>query len=948
MRLRASALIGRDRELRTVSDIVDGVVAGSGAAAAIVGEPGIGKTRVVGELLRSAAERDCVVAVGRATAGLPAPFRPVTEALLALERQYSIRSRTGAQVWARFLRPVVPAWGSADGAGETTVPVIGAALLRCLDAAGDGRPVLLVLEDLHWADAETLALVEFVADNAAASTVALVATMRPDPGEAVGIFRRLERRRSATVLELLPLAAHDVSTLVRDCLGGSVLPEVERFVVERCDGNPLFAEELLAGLQSSGSLHYDTGGWRADASISAGVPNTLADAVRDRMAALGDEDRTVVDAAAVLGRRFDWRTVQAMTDLSGDRVLASLRRAADIQLVEFRDGEHQFRHALTCDVVRDAVPDATRRELAARALERVADRSDVALLAGLAEQAGEHDAALGHLRALAAEHIAQGALSSATSVLRHAELLAAHVEDRVDVAIELAAALLLAGDGAAARRVCESVRPLVGPDLDPDRSRRAELHVLLARASILLGEWSRADEEVKRAEAFETSSVAVRPEVDAVAAHLRVSIGRLDDALPYAEAAITGALEASRPEIACEALEAVGRSARFQDPAASREAFRRSFEIADDAGLHAWRLRALHEISINEAFIDWRFDRLAELRREADAMDAVLTLAVVDLHDAGSRLIGGDVGGAEAATLRCVDACRRYRLNMLPIALVHEGVLAAFAGDRAAADAAVAEALELAPEDLDVRSQSVGWVDATFALAAGEFDEWWHDLDAAMSIVGDSASTIPSPWRGQWALSAAVRGDDGPARRLRASHAGVVLPNRVHLAMIEAIGSARAGHPDDADRTFAAADELLIGERSDLLRHVARIVVAPNAVEFGWGEPAAWLRAAESWASVAGLDGLTSAIRSMMRRLDVPVPRRGRGSNVVPPEFRRLGVTSREMDVLVLLVDRCSNREIANRLHLSVRTVEKHVASLLAKTSTADRHELALLVAAPA
>ena len=109
----------------------------------------------------------------------------------------------------------------------------------------------------------------------------------------------------------------------------------------------------------------------------------------------------------------------------------------------------------------------------------------------------------------------------------------------------------------------------------------------------------------------------------------------------------------------------------------------------------------------------------------------------------------------------------------------------------------------------------------------------------------------------------------------------------------------------------------------------------------GWGEPVAWLREAAAFFAARGERSVAAACRALLRRAGAPVPRTGRGDSAVPASLRALGVTSREADVLALLTEGLTNKELAARLHLSPRTVEKHVASLLAKTGCHRRTQLA-------
>jgi DNA-binding NarL/FixJ family response regulator len=124
-------------------------------------------------------------------------------------------------------------------------------------------------------------------------------------------------------------------------------------------------------------------------------------------------------------------------------------------------------------------------------------------------------------------------------------------------------------------------------------------------------------------------------------------------------------------------------------------------------------------------------------------------------------------------------------------------------------------------------------------------------------------------------------------------------------------------------------------------RQYARRLTAEAALVDGWGTPVAWLREAADFFAARGEQPIAAACRALLRRAGAPVPRTGRGDSAVPAKLRALGVTSREVDVLVLVAEGLTNRELAARLHLSPRTVEKHVASLLAKTGCRRRAQLA-------
>jgi DNA-binding CsgD family transcriptional regulator len=126
-----------------------------------------------------------------------------------------------------------------------------------------------------------------------------------------------------------------------------------------------------------------------------------------------------------------------------------------------------------------------------------------------------------------------------------------------------------------------------------------------------------------------------------------------------------------------------------------------------------------------------------------------------------------------------------------------------------------------------------------------------------------------------------------------------------------------------------------------LAAHLGLRLLAEAAIDDGWGQPGPWLRTAEEYFHTAGMTRAASACRSLLRRAGEPVRQHRRGTDAIPPRLRQAGVTAREYEVLTLIAARLSNREIGGRLFLSPRTVETHVANLLAKTGATSRADLA-------
>ncbi len=238
--------------------------------------------------------------------------------------------------------------------------------------------------------------------------------------------------------------------------------------------------------------------------------------------------------------------------------------------------------------------------------------------------------------------------------------------------------------------------------------------------------------------------------------------------------------------------------------------------------------------------------------------------------------------------------------------------------------------------DAEIEATSRGHVLAVWALAREERDEALEQLERAAGLAPPYSDVARAPHSGLRALLLAVVGEHtapSVAGELDGDAAVVGVTRRlVDLAL--AVLDGRTGDRAEAERRAELAFSAL--PDTPWFRAMALRLVAEAALQDGWGEPAAWLRAAHDFFDAAGMDAPAAACRLLLRRAGAPAPRPpGRGQH---PELARLGVTPRETEVLLLVAAGLSNRDIADRLVLSVRTVEKHV-----KTSTANRTQLAAL-----
>jgi DNA-binding CsgD family transcriptional regulator/tetratricopeptide (TPR) repeat protein len=936
-------LVGRDLELGIVHKAVEAAHHGAGGTVLLLGEAGVGKSRLVAQVCGFAREAGLTVACGRAVqAERPAALRPLAEAVLAGMRAEGLPEHPDLDPFRATLGRLVPQWGAGDSADGPSMVLLGEAVLRLARVLGRRCGFLLVLEDLHWADPETLAVVEYLADNLRAEPTLLLATLRPGTASPmVRLAHTLQVRNSATVLDLARLDRSQVIAMVRACLGDEPPPpEVDAFVAARADGIPLFVEELLTGLITTGALSREDGGWVARSRLTPRVPLTFGETVTQRLTALPSDARRVVEAAALLGRRFDWSPLASVTGLAADEVLAALRVAIDVQLLVDEPDGFRFRHALTRDAVLAELLPPARARLASRAADALeaADSelpdSRCELAAELREHAGQADRAADLLHMSARRAMARGALTTAEATLCKARELVGD-ERRITLDESLVEVLTLAGRTDEA--FVAGARVLAG--LHEDLTRAARTHLRLARAAVTAGRWRQADAHLKAA-----ARVGADPAVDALRAQVAIGEGRVADAVALAQRAVGIAEQAGEYEAACEALEVLGRAARLRDLAEAEAAFQRAHRIADAQGLVVWRIRALHELGTIDLHDGRGSDRLAAAREEALAAGALATAAVVDLPLSGVHWARHELDVLLAVTTRCVQVARRLRLPILPMALLY---LAGAHGEfdrREEMEAGIAAAHAAAPGDPEVEAAEWGHIRWAYWLARAEDARALDALDRAMSIYRVHPE-LPFPFRGVWVLLHTVLGDGAAARtEVRAGPQLTSRANWVLLRFADAVALGRSGHAAQALEGFAEAVAAGPSPGARVHQHVLRLV-SSAALRDGWGEPVTWLRQALDWFEAHNQQRAASSCRRLLRQAGVAVPRRGRGDATVPGELRSRGITSREMDVLLLVAEGLSNPEIAATLVLSPRTVEKHVASLLTRTGSRSRAQLAALAA---
>jgi DNA-binding winged helix-turn-helix (wHTH) protein/tetratricopeptide (TPR) repeat protein len=478
-----TAFVGREGVMTRLEGDLRLALAGQGRSVAICGEPGIGKTRTLEELVTRARARgaDAHLAWCYEGEGAP-PYWPWVQILRAHVQERGPEGLRGRTDPAAELVALLPELGAAaDGA----VPAARAApeegrfrlyqgLASGLRRAAGERPLVLIFDDVHWADPSSLRMIEFMAREIRRSPILLVVAYRDDALDEAHPLRatlaRLARQGSATRITLQGLTRQDVGRLVEALAGVVPGDRLVDAIHERTAGNPFFVQEIVLSLAEEGRLQAS----RVDEGLDPEVPPAVRDVIGQRLLALGPECGELLRGAAVLGPEFELPVLLAVTQQDEARAIALLdaaRRSQLLQEVPSRAGSYRFRHAL----VQETLYADTGRAARARLHRRIGE----ALIARYGEDSEEHAAALAHHFCRGAQRgeeeravrFAQAAGRRAMRLLAYEE--AARHYGRALEALELAAS--------------------------PDDALRAQLLIEQGRAFVRGGDGERAEAVLRRA-----------------------------------------------------------------------------------------------------------------------------------------------------------------------------------------------------------------------------------------------------------------------------------------------------------------------------------------------------------------------------------------------------------------------------------------------------------------
>lgn len=443
----------------------------------------------------------------------------------------------------------------------------------------------------------------------------------------------------------------------------------------------------------------------------------------------------------------------------------------------------------------------------------------------------------------------------------------------------------------------------------------------------------------------------VRPELEAaldvVDGHLALlpghaghgQQGRAQDAARRAAAV---AEERSLPVVACQAwqlLALLSRERGFDEADACLE---RMLAVSEQHALPVWRVEALVRLGANTFMRTGDPARLETARTAAQSLGALVPTQTVDGLLAMNAVMRGEWDGAHEIIERSVAASARVRnLGAHRYLLLASAALAAHRGRRRDLDRAMVRFRRAGGEESLLVPLQLGLCRAFAALLEEDRAGALADLDASLAWEREHPSFFYLS--GRYGLRPLLRILDGRGDRAELdatleSPGADLAWNQLFLRLAEGVLHGRAGDADRAARSVAAA--VADAAAFPLARHLGLRLVADAALAEGWGEPVGWLRTSEEYFYGAGIQPVAAACRAALRQAGASVGQHRGGWDRIPAPLRTSGVTPREYEVFVLLAERPGNQQIARRLSISPRTVEKHMASLLNKTGRADRAAL--------
>ncbi len=909
----------------------------------IAGEAGIGKTTLAEEAI---ARSSLPVFRSRAVGGVMPAYGLLAAALRdAIRRRDVPAPQTGP--YAAHLRCILHELGVPPA--QTDAQLQLEAFLEALDALSEGSPSILFLDDLQWADHASLELLPLLAERLEDRRLVLLAAYRSDGlprGHRLRWLRNeLRRRRPPVEINLTPLGPGETAALAEPVLGGKVSPSLAGTLHGRSQGVPLFIEELCLALQSR--LRTGPEGLELFPGEPVPIPESIRDMVLVRLEHLSEAERRTLEAAAVAGSEFD---LEMIAELSGDE--AALDALLEHHLIlGTREGRGAFRNDLIRETVLGAIPWSQQRRLNRQVASLLESRG------APPERVAEHWAAAGELVGAREALLAAAELSCRLHAYRdaaHAAHRALEIwpegeqEGRRLAALErLAYCAEVGGQLADAARAWREV--LASPLVREDLSRQAEAHRRLATVYGLQNAWKLHFESRRlAAEAFEAGGAWAEAAAEWLAGAARsTGLYDLTQALNMSERAAELARRAQRPDLEARALGLKGNvlsiSGRHQDGIKiATDALSMALERHEiDAAAEVYRRlgTTLEYASEYASSRDTYLTAYEYCKREGESVQAKLCLSCMSwvLFRTGDWR-------------RCMEVSREviqdpadaFSQAMAGCVL---GLVRVYRGENHEAR----ELLESAHR-IGLREQSpLAEMIACWGLALlAEFSDQPEDASSHYLRIleirrelGDTHDCLTALFSGV-SFFAARKAEQEASRCVSAlSEIAAGTGNFEALAILAfALGEMAAlhGDPDEAARKFTQAlgqmEKLGVPvEHSWVEARLGRTLVEAGNRLDGVGR----LRSSYRRARNLGARPLAARIAAILRSLgeSAEEPRDpSAGSRVLVA-----GLTQRQVEIVRLVAQGFTNKEIAQQLFLSPRTVEMHVANLLNRLECRNRSE---------
>jgi DNA-binding CsgD family transcriptional regulator/tetratricopeptide (TPR) repeat protein len=906
------------------------------------------------------------------------PFAPVTDALRGLAGDLDPAELAAvAGPASADLARLVPglAWGAdaaADaGAADASQGRLFALLLGVVERLAASAPLLLIMEDLHWADRSTRDLVAFLAASLRSGRVLLLCTFRSDELHRLhplrGLLGELARNRRVRRLELARFTRAELAEQLGGLLGADPPARLVDEVLARSEGNPFFTEELLLA---------------GDAAGPAALPPSLQEVLLARVVRLGGGTQQVLGVAAAAGPGVTGSVLAAVTGMGEAALLDGLREAVDqkVLLPEPGGDGYGFRHALLAEAVYgDLLPgERVRLHTALAGVLEAGVEAEGPPATRAARLAHHWSAAGDQPRALAAS-LQAAAAAEQVYAFAEAELQLERVlelwdrvpdaagragMDRVALLARCAEMAYAAGDPDRAAQVVRQAVALVDGTRKPRRA--GLLHEQLARYLRMFGAPGALGEQQQAVRLVPPGPSAERARVLGSLAQLLVLVARFAEARGPAEDAVAIAGQVGARTEEANARTALGAALiHLGDADAGLTETEAAVRLAREAGEVVDLLRAIVNHS-DGLLATGRLDEAAVVALDGIQQGRRLGMArsygLPDLAtNATEALVAlGRWDEAEQVSREGLQAARSDAAYVaLPLA---RAALELGRGDLDSAEARFRTAQRLLPAPI-IEPQRSGPLFAGLAEVA----LWRGDLGRARALVAEAVPLVAADPRYAAPLYALgvrveadraelararrpdeVAGDDGTAaallERLQEAAAGPAagIPE---LAAWHALGRAERtrqdGRPDPAAWAAAATAWERLGQPYRVAYASFRQAEALLAGTGDRDTAAAALRRAAEVTGRLGARLLDAEVKALAQRARLHLAPPATATADTPTPAQQLGLTPREAEVLALVAVGRSNRQIAQALFISPKTASVHVSNILAKLGVATRVEAA-------